>query len=58
MKPPAKQMAEINIAFRGPTRSSHLPNNAAEAPSVNKAIEKIQPMAVSFQSPAMEASMP
>jgi len=51
-------MAEINIAFRGPTRSSHLPNNAAEAPSVNKAIEKIQPMAVSFQSPAMEASMP
>src|SRR5579859_2819295 len=49
-KPPPKQTAETIIALRGPTRSSHLPNTAAETPSIANAILKIQTVVVSGQS--------
>src|SRR5688572_1040058 len=39
--PDAKQHAEANIALRGPSRSIHLPNTAAEMPRNAIAIEKI-----------------
>ena len=53
-----KQSAETNMAFLGPTRSSHFPNKAAEAPSVNSAIENIQPSVVKAQSPSADSVMP
>src|SRR5918993_3192348 len=40
-KPDAKQHAEANIALRGPSRSIHFPNTAAEMPRKAIAIEKI-----------------
>ena len=57
-KPPAKQHAEANIAFRGPAPSSQRPKAKAESPSAAMATEKIQPMVVSFQSPSAGALMP
>src|SRR5688572_18479259 len=39
--PDAKQHAEANIALRGPSRSIHLPNAAAEMPRNAIAMEKI-----------------
>ena len=38
-KPPQKQQALAAIVFRGPTRSTHRPNSAAESPSMISAIE-------------------
>ncbi|CKK75358.1 Uncharacterised protein [Neisseria meningitidis] len=46
------------MALRGPTRSIHVPNRAADAPSIASAILKIQPTVVSFQSPAADSVMP
>src|SRR5688572_22024427 len=40
-KPEAKQHAEANIALRGPSRSIHFPNTAAEIPRNAIAMEKI-----------------
>jgi hypothetical protein len=45
-KPAPQQQAAVNIAFRGPTRSTQVPNTAAESPSITIAIEKTKPMAV------------
>lgn len=57
-KPPEKQRADTNMASRGPTRSNHFPNIAAEAPSVNNAIENIHPKDVNFQSKLVDSVIP
>ena len=49
-KPPAKHSAEASMALRGPTRSSHLPNTAAESPSSTMAMENVQPICPAVQS--------
>ena len=41
-KPPLKHIAEANIALRGPTRSSHAPNVAADNPRQTIAILNTQ----------------
>ncbi len=46
------------MASRGPTRSNHFPNIAAEAPSVNNAIENIHPKDVNFQSKLVDSVIP
>ena len=59
MKNPAeKQHADTNIALRGPTRSSHLPNTAADSPRNTNAMLKIQTVVVSGQSPGTGCVMP
>ena len=50
MKPAPKQLAEINIALRGPTVSSHLPKSAADNPSTAMAIENIYPTCFALHS--------
>ena len=40
----------MNIAARGPLRSTQVPNTAAESPSITIAIEKIMPIAVRLVS--------
>src|SRR4051794_36111974 len=50
--PPAKQQAAVTMALRGPTRSSQVPKSAAERPRKRMAMEKIQAMEESDQSPA------
>ena len=45
-KPRTQKTAEVNIAARGPLRSTHVPNRAAETPSMTIAIEKMIPIAV------------
>ncbi len=49
-KPLAQQQAAVNIVLRGPTRSTQVPNRAAETPSITIAIEKIMPIAVRLVS--------
>ena len=51
-KPPPKHSAEASMALRGPTRSSHLPNTAAERPSSTMAMEKITASCPGVQSSA------
>ena len=57
-KPPPKQQAEVNIALRGPTRSSHLPKVAAERPRKTMAMEKIQPSVGMVQSSGRDLVIP
>ena len=57
-KPSPKQTAATNIALRGPTRSIHLPNIAADAPSTASAMLNIQPTVASDQSPGADSVMP
>ena len=57
-KPPPKQSAAVNIALRGPTRSSQVPVKAAANPRNTMAMEKIQPSSVSFQSSGADSVMP
>src|SRR5947207_13016789 len=52
MKPPAKHVADANIALRGPAPSSQRPKVNAERPRQTIATLKIHPIVVSFQSPA------
>ena len=54
----AKQMAEANMALRGPARSSQLPNTAADKPRKTMARLNIQPRSVNFQSRAFGLSTP
>ena len=49
-KPRAQAQALANMAFRGPTRSTHVPSIAAERPSMTIAIEKTRPTAVRLLS--------
>jgi hypothetical protein len=56
--PEAKQSAETNIAFRGPARSSHAPNTAADSPRNTIAALKTQPIVLSFQSPGADVVTP
>ena len=44
--PEPQQTAAVAIALRGPTRSTQVPNTAAESPSITMASEKIQAIAV------------
>jgi hypothetical protein len=46
-KPVDQNTAAVNIAARGPLRSTQVPKTAAESPSITMAIEKMMPMAVS-----------
>jgi hypothetical protein len=50
MKPVPQQHAATNIAVRGPLRSTHVPRNAAERPSIRIAMLKIHPIAVRLLS--------
>ncbi len=50
MNPLAKHTALVNIARLGPTRSSHAPNVAAEAPRKMIATLNTQPRVENFQS--------
>ena len=45
-KPEDQQQAAANIALRGPTLSTQVPNTAAHRPSITIAIEKTKPIAV------------
>ncbi len=54
MNPPPKQSAAVNMDLRGPTRSTHRPNSAADRPRTAMAMENTQPTSVSFQSPGAE----
>src|SRR5512146_965012 len=56
--PPPKQSAATNIARRGPTRSSHAPNAAADSPRNTIAVLKIQASVASDQSLGAEALPP
>src|SRR5579875_416335 len=58
MKPPPKQSAAVNIALRGPTRSSQVPVKAAERPRNTIPRLKIQPSWVSLQSPGTDFVIP
>jgi hypothetical protein len=49
-KPETQKTAEVNIAARGPLRSTQVPNRAAETPSMTIAIEKMMPIAVRLAS--------
>ncbi len=49
-KPAAQKQAAVNIAARGPTRSTQVPITAAETPSITIAIEKMIPIAVRLAS--------
>src|SRR4051812_45315451 len=49
-KPDAQKQAAVNIARRGPTRSTQVPVTAAAMPSITIAMEKISPTAVSDES--------
>jgi hypothetical protein len=56
--PPPKQTADTNIAERGPTRSTHAPNVAAERPRNTMATLNTHPIVLSFQSPGAESVPP
>src|SRR5690242_11638314 len=56
--PPPKHTAETNIALRGPTRSSHGPNSAAESPRNTIAMLNTQPIVLNFQSPVADFVTP
>src|SRR5665811_97337 len=45
-KPEDQQHAAVNIAFRGPTLSTHVPMIAADTPSMTMAMEKMIPIAL------------
>jgi hypothetical protein len=47
-KPAAQQQPATNIALRGPLRSTQVPPNAADSPSITIAIEKMIEIGVSF----------
>jgi hypothetical protein len=49
-KPVHQKQAAVNIALRGPTRSTQVPITAAETPSITMAIEKMMPIAVRLVS--------
>src|SRR4051795_8882840 len=49
-KPVTQKQAEVNIAARGPLRSTQVPNRAADRPSITIAIEKMMPIAVRLDS--------
>ncbi len=49
-KPAAQKQAAVNIARRGPTRSTQVPSTAAASPSITMATEKTMPIAVSEES--------
>ena len=42
-----QKQAEVNIAARGPLRSTQVPATAAESPSITIAMLKMTPIAVS-----------
>lgn len=48
--PDAQKQAAVNIAARGPTRSTQVPITAADTPSMTIAIEKMIPIAVRLES--------
>ncbi len=56
--PPLKHTAEVNIALRGPTRSIHRPNTAADSPRNTIATWNRWAMVPCFQSPAAGALIP
>jgi len=49
-KPVDQNTAAVNMAARGPLRSTQVPNVAAESPSITIAIEKMMPIAVRLVS--------
>src|SRR5687768_11737653 len=56
--PLAKQQADATIVLRGPTRSTHRPKSAADAPRKKNAMLNIQIVAESDQSPGALLSTP
>ena len=49
-KPLDQHTAAVNIALRGPTRSTHVPSTAADRPSITMAMLKMAPIAVRLES--------
>src|SRR5256885_12011292 len=58
MNPPPQQQAATTPALRGPSRSTHAPNSAADDPRNTKNSVYIQPRVLTFQSSAAGAEMP
>src|SRR5262245_46905898 len=57
-KPPLQQHAATTPALRGPSRSTHAPNTAAEDPRNTKKSVYIQPSVLTFQSAGLWWSSP
>src|SRR5262245_32733855 len=57
-KPPLQQHAATTPALRGPSRSTHAPNRAAEDPSMTKNSVNIHPSVLIFQSAGADCVMP
>ena len=55
--PAAQKHAAVNIAARGPLRSTHVPITAADRPSITIAIEKITPIWVRFASKCLTSAV-
>ncbi len=56
--PPPQQHAATTPALRGPSRSSHGPNTAADDPSMTKKSVYIHPSVLMRQSPGADSVMP
>src|SRR5262245_27848045 len=56
--PPPQQSAATTPALRGPSRSTHAPNSAADEPSITKNSVYIQPSVLIFQSSGADVVMP
>ena len=56
--PPLQQHAATTPALRGPSRSTHAPNSAADDPSITKNSVNIQPSVLIFQSSGADAVIP
>src|SRR5262245_43122311 len=56
--PPPQHSAATTPALRGPSRSTHAPNSAADEPSITKNSVYIHPSVLIFQSSGADAVMP
>src|SRR5258705_6864269 len=56
--PPLQQHAATAPALRGPSRSTHAPNSAADEPSITKNSVNIHPRVLIFQSSGADCVMP
>src|SRR4029079_1152269 len=56
--PPAHRHAATAPDFRGPSRSTHVPNKAADEPRKTIASVNVHPSVVTFQSPGADCVTP
>ena len=55
--PVPQKQAEVNIALRGPLRSTQVPITAADSPSITIAIENTIPIAVLLESKCLTSEV-